>query len=124
MTGQEIHGFERLIVWQKSKELCVLVYSHLQANKDFGFCSQLQRASVSVMNNIAEGVGRKSRKELIRFLLISQGSCSEVKSMLYLGRDLKYFSEEEFTITMDLADEVSKMLTSFVHNLKLKSDNS
>jgi len=58
--------------------------------KDFGFKDQICRASVSVMNNIAEGFERRSDAEFKRFLFIAKGSCGEVRSMLYLALELRY----------------------------------
>ena len=60
-----IDRFENIIAWQKSKVLCVEVYRLLSNHRDFGFRDQILRASVSVMNNIAEGFERKTNKEFI-----------------------------------------------------------
>lgn len=59
-----IQSFEEIKVWQKSKEFCVFVYKIFSNSKDYGFRDQIQRAAVSVMNNIAEGFERKGNKEL------------------------------------------------------------
>ena len=63
-------------------------------SKDFDTRSQFRTAALSVMNNIAEGFGRYSDKDFIRFLDYSAASCTEVKSMTYLLLDLEYFSRE------------------------------
>ncbi|MFK5854773.1 MAG: four helix bundle protein [Bacteroidota bacterium] len=60
----EIERFEDIIGWQKTKELTVSVYSLFAESRDFGFKDQIQRASVSIMNNIAEGFECKSNKTL------------------------------------------------------------
>lgn len=67
-----IEKFEDLISWQKSRELTILVYSTFKDIKDFSFKDQIQRAAVSVMDNIAEGFERMGNKELKRFLYISK----------------------------------------------------
>lgn len=67
----------------------------MKDNRDYGFKDQIQRASVSIMNNIAEGSECGSDAKYINFLNISKGSCSEVKSMLYLCEDFKYCTQEE-----------------------------
>ena len=71
----------------------------MQNNSDYGFCSQIQRAAVSVMNNIAEGFNRgkhsKDNKVFANFLSIAYGSCDEVRSMLYLAEDLDYIHSDK-----------------------------
>lgn len=84
--------FEDIIAWQKAKELTIQVYQLFENSKDFGFKDQIQRASVSVMNNIAEGFERKSNNEFKHFLFIAKGSCGEVRSMLYLAKELNKIS--------------------------------
>ncbi len=64
----KIERFEDLIVWQKSQDLAVLVYTYFKENKDYSFVNQITRSSVSVSNNIAEGFDRKSSKEYIQFI--------------------------------------------------------
>ena len=66
----KIERFEDIIAWQKAKELVLLIYRDFNHSKDFGFRDQIQRASVSVMNNIAEGFERKTNNELKQFLFI------------------------------------------------------
>jgi four helix bundle protein len=85
-----IKKFEDLIIWQNSRKLINEVYKEMNGNRDFGFKDQIQRASVSIMNNIAEGFERNSDTEFRRFLDISKASCGEVRSMLYLAEDLHY----------------------------------
>ena len=82
-----INKFEELIAWQRSKNLCISVYKEFSISKDFGFNNQIQRASVSIMNNIAEGFERRSNKEFRHFLYIAKGSCGEVRSMLHLAKE-------------------------------------
>ena len=65
-----IERFEDILSWQKAKELTLIVYSEFADCRDYGFKDQIQRASVSVMNNIAEGFERKSNKELKQFFLL------------------------------------------------------
>ncbi len=77
---------EDIIAWQKAKDLTVHIYKIFDSSKDFGFKDQLQRAAVSIMNNIAEGFERKGNKEFSYFLYIAKGSCGEVRSMLILAK--------------------------------------
>ncbi len=112
-----IERFEDIIAWQKAKELTVKVYSLFSENKDFGFNNQIQRASVSVMNNIAEGFERKGNKEFKQFLFIAKGSCGEVRSMLYLAKDLNKITEKDFRILFDISKEISKILSGLIKTL-------
>jgi len=112
-----IKRFEDIISWQKSKELSVMIYSLFMESKDFGFRDQIQRASVSIMNNIAEGFERKSNKEFKYFLFIAKGSCGEVRSMLYLAKELDKISDNEFTKLFSLSEEISKLLSGLIKTL-------
>ncbi len=84
MSGRNL---ENLKVWQDTRIFVNEIYDMMQACRDYGFKDQIQRASVSIMNNIAEGFESGSDKMFVRYLSISKGSCSEVKSMLYLCED-------------------------------------
>jgi four helix bundle protein len=112
-----IERFEDIIAWQKAKELAVSVYSIFLESRDFGFRDQIQRASVSVMNNIAEGFERKSNKEFKQYLYIAKGSCGEVRSMLYLAKELNKISEHDFENLFQKSEEISKMLSGFIKTL-------
>jgi four helix bundle protein len=116
--------FEDLIVWQRAKELTKLIYSSTSNGsfqKDFGMKDQLQRASVSVMSNIAEGFGRGGNKELIQFLFVAKGSLSEVQSLLHAAVDQKYIDKEKFQIAYDKASEIARLITAFVKGMKVSS---
>jgi len=89
----KIEKFEDIIAWQKGKELTLAIYFIFKNCKDFSFKNQVEKASVSIMNNIAEGFERKTNKELKNFLFIAKGSSGEVRSMLDLGLELKYVSQ-------------------------------
>lgn len=113
-----IEKFEDIISWQKSRELSLNIYNIFKNNKDFGFKDQIRRASVSIMNNIAEGFDRKGDKQFIQFLCIAKGSCAEVRSMLYLAKDLKYISEKDFYELFNTSLNISKLLNGFIKSLK------
>jgi len=113
----KIEKFEDIIAWQKSKELTVDIYRILKDSRGFGFRDQIQRASVSIMNNIAEGFERQSNKEFRQFLFIAKGSCGEVRSMLDLALELKYMTKDDFKILHSLSLEISKLLSGFIKTL-------
>ena len=112
-----IEQFEDIIAWQKSKELTTEVYRYFKNSKDYSFRDQIQRASVSIMNNIAEGFERKSNKEFKQFLYISKGSCGEVRSMLHLASELEYLTKDMAITLSNKAKEISKILSGFIKQL-------
>ena len=115
----QIKQFEDILAWQKSKKLCLLVYKNFKESKDWSFKDQIQRASVSVMNNIAEGFERKSIKEFRQYLFIAKGSCGEVRSMLYLADELNMIDQNTYKEMNSLALETSRMISGFIKTLKI-----
>ena len=110
---KKIKIFEDLIAWQKARELTREIYTatkHGEFKKDFGLRDQIQRASVSIMSNIAEGFDRAGRAEFHQFLVIAKGSCAEVKSQLYVALDVGYITNGRFNKLKELADEVSQII--------------
>jgi four helix bundle protein len=108
-----VERFEDLIAWQKARVLTRAVYKVTQQEgfaRDFGLSRQIQRASVSIMSNIAEGYERSSRGEFQHFLFTAKASCAEVRSQLYTAVDVGYLSETEFKRLMALAEEVGKII--------------
>ena len=117
----EIKRFEDLEVWQLSRLLVKDIYLMTQSGnmvKDFGFCNQVQRAALSIMNNIAEGFERKSSKEFVQFLFIAKSSCGEVRSMLYVAQDIGYIDIESFSKLLKQTETISKSLSGFIKYLK------
>ncbi len=115
-----ITRFEDLTCWKKARELLNYVFDLCEKeklSKDFGTKDQIRRASVSVMNNIAEGFGRYSNKQFTQFLDYSNASCLEVRSMSYVLFDRKYITEEEFDKLYNLAIEVSNQIVGFIKYL-------
>jgi four helix bundle protein len=95
-----ITKFEDIIAWQKSQDFVVSIYEILEPVNDFDFKRQIQRASVSISNNIAEGFERGTNPDFKRFLFIALASNSEVKSMLYLALRLKIYFSDQFRYTL------------------------
>ena len=112
-----IEKFEEILAWQRGKELTKNVYIIFKDCKDFSFKNQIERASVSIMNNVAEGFERRTNKELKNFLFIAKGSSGEVRSMLNLGLELGYISEKDYKKTYNLTLEVSRLLSGFIKTL-------
>ena len=118
-----IDGFEDIESWKEARILVSQVYSALLPCRDYGLSSQMQRASVSIMSNIAEGFDRGSNKEFIQFLIIARGSASEVKSLTYAALDLGYFDDGTFSNIVDRCTSISNLLNGFIRFLK-KTDRT
>lgn len=113
--------FEDIKAWQKAREATREVYKQTAKPtfaKDFGLRDQLQRSSVSVMANIAEGFGRHSDKEFANFLNVAHASVSESQSHLYVALDLNYMNQTDFTKLYDMFDEVSRMTMALANHLR------
>jgi four helix bundle protein len=131
MSLEQIKRFEDLIAWQKARSLAKAIYEITQRGKfvrDYGLSSQLQRASVSIMSNIAEGYERGNPGDFYRFLCIAKASCAEVRSQLYLALDIDYIDQVEFNDLMRRAEEVGRVVgglrTSVERQRSKSSDKS
>lgn len=112
-----IERFEDIRGWQEARQLTRNIYELTRnglLSKDFGLRDQIQRASVSVMANIAEGFDCDSHKEFARFLGIARRSAVEVQSLLYICLDTGYITQEEFDTCYQQARKTKQM----VHALK------
>jgi len=118
-----IEKFEDIEAWKEARKLNKLIYqvsAREPFKKDFGLTSQIQRASISVMANIAEGFDRQSNKEFIKYLYIASSSASEVQSHLYAALDLAYVDDEEFKNLYEQTKKVKKLINGFIAYLKRK----
>ena len=113
----KINKFEDIIAWKKAGELTANIYKEFKACRDFSFRDQIQRATISIMNNIAEGFERRTNKEFINFLYIAKGSCGEVRSILYLAIKFKYVSESSFKNNYQLTLEISRLISGLIKTL-------
>ena len=105
--------FEDLIAWQKARALTRAIYQITRKTgfaKDFGLSGQIQRATVSIMSNIAEGFERSNPNEFHHFLVLAKASCAEVRSQLYIALDVGYISQTEFSQLLDQAEEVGRIV--------------
>lgn len=119
--------FEDLIFWQKARELTKLVYTFTRKGTfktDFGLRDQIQRASVSVMSNIAEGFGRGGNNEFVQFLFVAKGSVSEVKSQIYVALDLGYIDDSDFKKAYAMSEEISRLINAFIRSVKTAGNPS
>jgi len=118
--------FEDLRISQGARKQAGHLYRNFgeasKAARDFGFRDQIQRAGVSVMNNIAEGFERGSQADFDRFLKFAKGSCGEVRSMLYLAEDLGYLPAATASADREFAEGLSRSIASLEKSIRTKLD--
>jgi four helix bundle protein len=117
----KLKDFKELKVWHKAYDLALTIYEASRSfprEEMYGLTSQLRRAAVSIGANIAEGCGRRSDGELVRFLQIARGSSSEVEHHLLLARDLKFLQGSTHQDIEKRLQEVQRMLTSLVSSIQ------
>ena len=115
-----IRRFEEIESWRESRLLSAQIYRTSNGGKfvrDFGLRDQIRRACISVMANIAEGLGRGSKAEFVRFLRIAHGSALEIQSHLYMAADLGYLDTREFEDLHNRATRVAHMIGGFIDYL-------
>lgn len=107
-------AFEDLRIWQDAQEIALEIYEMFKDIKDFGFRDQIQRAVISISNNIAEGSEYSSDAMMIRYLKTSKGSCGEVKNMLYLCPKLGYCSNEKAVELIGRCKSLTNAIGAFI----------
>lgn len=115
-----VQKFEDLKVWQEARVLAKEIFEHILSNKelrDFALMDQINRSSGSVMDNIAEGFGRKGNKEFRQFLTNASGSNDEVRSQLYRSLDRKYIDIKTFEDLTNKTITISKMINGLIKYL-------
>jgi four helix bundle protein len=106
-----MHQFKELTVWQKAVSLATDVYTYTKdfpPAEKFGLTSQIRRSVVSISSNIAEGAGRKSKKEFRRFLDIAYGSASELETQLIVAQNLDFIKADHYKILSEKINEFRK----------------
>ena len=115
-----IKSFEEMDIWKAArllnKEIIILLDNEF-VKKDFRFRDQIRAASVSIMDNIAEGFERQSRLEFINFLSYSKGSIGEVRSQLIRGIDMNYRTENNITELKTRFEILSSHIANFIKYL-------
>ena len=115
-----MNDFRQLKVWQKGKRLAVLVYGATAAyprSERFGLVHQTRRAAVSISANIAEGCGRRSNRDMARFVDIALGSAYELASHVELAADLGFMTTSTRQELIDCTSEVRRMLVGLRKSL-------
>jgi four helix bundle protein len=116
-----MRDFHKLQVWQKAHALVLEIYMvtrEFPQSELYGLTSQLRRAAMSIPSNIAEGCGRNSENELLRFMVIAQGSTSEVEYQLLLAKDLGWLKVDKYDEFKIKVNEIKRMLFSYQKRIK------
>jgi four helix bundle protein len=114
----KIENFEEIEAWKEARILVKEIYGSFVDCRDYSFKDQIQRASISIMSNIAEGFERNTNKEFINFLSIARGSCAEVKSLLYTAIDIGYIETSPFNSLYGQTNKISGLINGFISYLK------
>jgi len=109
--------FEDLEIWNEGMDICKDVYLLLKDCKDYGLKDQMQRASVSIPSNIAEGYERNSLKEKQHFMYIAKGSCGELRTQLYLAVFFEYIDSEKGNNLIDRVAKLSIKIYNYIQYL-------
>ena len=114
------HNFKKLIIWKESIELIFKTYEVTKTfpdNEKFGLTSQLNRCSVSIPSNIAEGTSKSSEKHFKVFLETALGSAFEWETQIIIANGLKYITQEKFNQLEKNINDIQKMISSFKEKL-------
>ncbi len=122
-----ITNYKDLDVWNKSITLVEKVYvitKIFPEEEKFALTNQVRRSVISIPSNIAEGWGRKSTKDYIRFLHIALGSLYELETQLIISEKINYIKDEDLQMIVLIIKDLSKMLTGLINNLKKKGNKN
>jgi len=122
MSEKQVRTYRDLIVWQKSMRFVTDVYSmtrKMPKDELYGLISQIRRSAVSIPSNIAEGYGRSSTADYLRFLHVAISSLYEVQTQLEIGVNLEYFNKEVFFRLYEGSREIERMLSSLNRKIKI-----
>jgi len=111
-----MHNYKELKIWQKAIERSVEIYELIKNFPEiekYNLSSQMRRSAVSVPSNIAEGAGRNSDKDFLRFLGISLGSCFELHTQIIISNKLKLITDREYKTLDESLDELERMIWGF-----------
>ena len=122
----KIKKFEELPIWILSLKITKSIYdltSKKEFIREFALKDQIRRAVVSISSNIVEGFEKNNNNEFIRFLKIAKGSTGEVRNQIYICRDVKYITLNEFKIINDHLQVLANQIGSFIYYLSKKRTN-
>lgn len=116
-----MRDYKKINAWERSHRFVLQIYALTEAfpvDERFGIISQLRRAALSIPTNIAEGCGRSTESELVRFMDIASGSASEVDYLLYLAMELKYIDPDKYERASSELTEIRKMISGYAKSVR------
>jgi len=111
-----MHNYKELNVWKESKDFSIYIYKLTKSfpkTEIYGITSQINRSAVSIPSNVAEGVGRNSNKDFLRFIHIAIGSSFELETQLIIAHEIGFINKEIFNDLIDKLELIQKRLVSF-----------
>jgi four helix bundle protein len=118
------HSYRDLIAWQKAKRLAVEIYrltAQFPKTEQYGLTSQIQRAAISVVSNIAEGQGRLTVGEFTQFLGHARGSLQELESQLEVSLELGYITDEQLVFVSRLSGDIAALVNRLIESLRKRN---
>ena len=115
-----VRCYQELFVWQRAMDLVVRVYEVTESfphKEQFGLTNQLRRAAVSIPSNIADGQGRQTTRDFLRYLSIARGSLQEVETQILIATRLDYIAESEKVEMLERTSETNRLLTGLSRSL-------
>ena len=122
-SSEMLRSYKELNVWQKSYKLCLHIYKvtkRFPKDEMYGLTSQIRRSAVSIPSNIAEGYGRKTTLDYVRFLYIAYGSVCELETQTMISGDLGYVGKERLQELREEIGDVERMLKAMIKSLENK----
>lgn len=126
-VSTKIRSFIDLNAWKEGHELVLMIYKTTDSfprKEDYSLTSQMRRCAVSITSNIAEGFGRRSYKDKVKFYYISLGSVDELQNQLLVARDVKYLNREIFNSVLHQTIKVHKLVNGLIKSSKYLIHNS
>jgi four helix bundle protein len=120
MTGK-IKTYRDLLTWQKSLALVTEIYRVSRSfpkDEVYGLAQQMRRSAVSIPSNIAEGYGRNSTSDYVRFLRVASGSLYELQTQAEIALNLRYLKKSDFDKLYESSREIERMLSSLIRKLE------
>ena len=116
-----MRDFRNYDIWVDGVDFSVAIYEmtiEFPKKETYALCDQMQRASVSIPSNIAEGCSRRSSAEFAHYLEISLGSCYEIETQLEIAVRIKYISETQYSQSIEKVQSIEKRLTSLINTIR------
>jgi len=119
---RKIKEFTDLLTWRSAYQLVMIIYKTTKlfpTEESFGLTSQMRRAAISIVSNIAEGFGRHTYKEKTRFYYIAQGSLTELKNQIFVAKGLNYLNQTDFKRALEKITTTHKLLQGLIRKTKI-----